>query len=62
MFHACVERFDVTGTVGKNLGTKRGHTCAYLHRVVPNNQCLVDTLDDVMMHGYCRAWKTKQPS
>ena len=24
MLHACVERFDVTGTVGKILGTKRG--------------------------------------
>ena len=24
MLHACVERFDVTDTVGKNLGTKRG--------------------------------------
>jgi len=24
MFHVCVERFDVTGTVGKILGTKRG--------------------------------------
>ena len=24
MLHACVERFDVTGIVGKNLGTKRG--------------------------------------
>ena len=26
MFHACVEKFDVTGTVGKILGTKRGLT------------------------------------
>ena len=24
MFHTCVERFDVTSTVGKILGTKRG--------------------------------------
>ena len=24
MLHACVERFDVTGTVGKILETKRG--------------------------------------
>ena len=24
MFHACVRRFDVTGTVGKFLGTKQG--------------------------------------
>ena len=24
MLHACVERFDVTGAVGKFLGTKRG--------------------------------------
>jgi len=26
MLHACVEKFDVTGTVGKKLGTKRGLT------------------------------------
>ena len=26
MLHACVERFDVTDTVGKILGTKRPHT------------------------------------
>ena len=41
IFHACVERFDVTGTVGKILGTKRdlcifgkgsGQTCT--HRVI----------------------------
>jgi len=24
MFHACVEKFDVMGTIGKILGTKRG--------------------------------------
>ena len=24
MLYACVEKFDVTGTVGKILGTKRG--------------------------------------
>ena len=24
MFHACVERFDVTDNVEKNLGTKQG--------------------------------------
>ena len=29
MFHACVERFDVTDTVGKFLGTKRGPLFPY---------------------------------
>ena len=27
MLHACVEKFDVMGTVGKILGTKRASVC-----------------------------------
>ena len=60
MFHACVERFDVTGTVGKFLGTKRGLRLAgFLTQcpadaAVPSSAYTVGTPADMLLPQIAR--------
>jgi hypothetical protein len=50
MLHACVERFDVTGTVGKILGTKRG-------LFLPSDKHRIGSKIDAGSHGPCLVWE-----